>query len=142
MTQAQTGDSVKVHYTGTLDDGSQFDTSRDREPLEFKIGDKDVIPGFEKMVIGMAVGETKSEKIPAEDAYGPYHSERVLEVDRNNIPQDADVKVGMILEMRHQDGRRIPVVVKDISDDKLTLDANHPLAGKDLTFEIELLEIN
>ena len=141
MTQAKKGDKVHVHYTGTLEDGTEFDSSRNRDPLEFTIGKNEVIPGFETIVTGMTVGETKKETIPSEDAYGPHHDERVMDLDRDRLPQDLEVSVGQLLEMRHPDGHKIPAMVTGITDDKVTIDANHPLAGKDLTFEIELIAI-
>jgi len=141
MAQAKKGDKVQVHYTGTLEDGSEFDTSKNREPLEFTIGKGEVIPGFETIVSGMNTGETKKETISSEDAYGPRHDERVMELDKDRLPDDLEISIGQLLEMRHPDGHKIPAMVTGLSDEKVTIDANHPLAGKDLTFEIELLSI-
>jgi len=141
MVEAKVGDTVKVHYTGSLIDGTEFDTSKNREPMEFKIGAEQVVPGFEQIVIGMQPGETKASTVACDDAYGPRDDKRVLDVDRKSLPPDVEIEVGQVLEMCHEDGARIPVMVADVGDDKVTLDANHPLAGKDLTFEIELLEI-
>ena len=141
MAAAQNGDVVKVHYTGKLDDGTVFDSSVGREPLEFKLGDDQLIPGFEQAVIGMSVGESKTTKIPADEAYGPRRQEMVLVVGREEFPPDIDPQVGEVLRMRDFDGREFRVRVVEISEDSVTLDGNHPLAGQDLTFEIELVEI-
>lgn len=139
MAQAKYGDVVKVHYTGKLDDGTVFDSSTDRDPLEFTIGNGEIIPGFEQAVIGMKPGETKTIKIPSDEAYGPHHEEMVLEIDRNEFPADLNLRAGLQLQMGQDDGRAIPVMVIDISESSVTLDANHPLAGKDLTFDIRLV---
>ncbi len=141
MTQAKTGDTVKVHYTGTLDDGTVFDTSAEREPLAFTLGEKQMIPGFENGVLGMTVEESKTIKIPSDEAYGPYHDERVIEVERGHIHPDVQVEVGQMLEMTTQDEQKVMVMVKELSDEKVKLDANHPLAGQDLNFDIKLVEI-
>ena len=141
MTQAKTGDTVKVHYTGTLDDGSTFDTSAEREPLEFTLGDKQMIPGFENAVMGMAVDESKTFKIPSDEAYGPHHDERIIEMGRDQVPADMKIEVGQQLEMASQDGQRVIVIVKEVTEETLKLDANHPLAGQDLNFEIKLVEV-
>ncbi|MBC8379273.1 MAG: peptidylprolyl isomerase [Planctomycetes bacterium] len=141
MTQAKTGDTVKVHYTGTLDDGSTFDTSAEREPLEFTLGDKQMIPGFENAVMGMAVDESKTFKIPSDEAYGPHHDERIIEMGRDQVPEDMKIEVGQQLEMASQDGQRVIVIVKEVTEETLKLDANHPLAGQDLNFEIKLVEV-
>ncbi|MFN3326488.1 MAG: peptidylprolyl isomerase [Bryobacteraceae bacterium] len=141
MAQAKQGDRVKVHYTGELVDGTVFDSSEGREPLEFTVGSGSVIPGFEEAVVGMAPGETKKEKIAPEHAYGPHRSEMMLELERSNVPPDLELEVGQRLELRSSDGRAVPVVVADLTDEKVTLDGNHPLAGKDLVFTIELVEI-
>jgi peptidylprolyl isomerase len=138
---AQQGDKVKVHYTGKFDDGTVFDSSEGSEPLEFTIGEGQVIPGFEKAVVGMSTGEKKTEKIPADNAYGPYMEEMVLKVDRKQVPADLDPQVGDQLAIQNPEGHAIPVIITDVDDDSITLDANHPLAGQDLTFEIELVEI-
>jgi peptidylprolyl isomerase len=141
MAQAKTGDNVTVHYTGKLADGTVFDTSKEREPLNFAIGDGNLIPGFESAVVGMAAGESKTTEIPAEQAYGPHRDDMVLTVDRQQIPDTIPLDLGQQLQIQHPNGQAIPVLVTEISDGKVTLDANHPLAGKDLTFEIELLAI-
>ena len=141
MTQATIGDKVKVHYTGKLEDGTVFDSSVDHEPLEFTLGEGQVIPGFEKAVVGMNPGETKISTVPAEDAYGPYANERVLAVDRNQFPQHIDPQVGLKLQVNQGDKAPMTVTVAEVSDEKVILDANHPLAGRDLTFDIRLMEI-
>jgi peptidylprolyl isomerase len=138
---AKEGSTVKVHYTGKLDDGTVFDTSIERDPLEFTIGDGDVIPGFEQAVIGMTPGELKTVTIPAEEAYGPYDEELVIEVDRSKIPEDIEPEIGMQLQGTLESGAVIQYTVIAVSESTVTLDANHPLAGKDLTFDIELVDI-
>jgi peptidylprolyl isomerase len=141
MAQAKSGDTVAVHYTGKLDDGTVFDSSEGGTPLEFAIGSGNVIPGFEQAVIGMSPGDTKTTTIPSDDAYGPYFEERVLVVDRQQIPSDLPIDIGAQLQIQQQGGMVIPVVITDITDQEVTLDANHPLAGEDLTFEIRLVSI-
>jgi len=133
------GDTVKVHYTGTLDDGSVFDSSRQREPLEFTIGQDQVIEGFEQAVTGMQVGETKTVHIPSDQAYGPYRQDLVFNVERGLLPDGT--QVGQTLEMTQTDGSKLYVTVLEIGQESAILDANHSLAGKDLNFEIELVEI-
>ncbi|ACK65420.1 peptidylprolyl isomerase FKBP-type [Rippkaea orientalis PCC 8801] len=141
MVQAKLGDQVTVNYTGKLDDGTIFDSSIDREPLQFSLGEGDVIPGFEEAVTGMSPGDTKTVTIPCNQAYGPYHEEMVIVVDQQQIPAELGIEVGQQLQIRQGEDEIIPVIITDISDSKVTLDANHPLAGQDLTFEIELVEI-
>jgi peptidylprolyl isomerase len=141
MTQAKKGDTVNVHYTGKLEDGTVFDSSVDREPLQFTISEGRIIPGFENGVIGMKPGETKTVNIPADKAYGQHRKDLVLVVDKSKIPSHLEPKVGQQLKLNQPDGRAVPVRVTNITQSKVTLDANHPLAGKDLTFEIELVEI-
>jgi peptidylprolyl isomerase len=141
MAQAKNGDTVKVHYTGKLEDGTVFDTSIERDPLQFTIGEGRVIPGFEQTVVGMNPGESKTTKIPADKAYGPHRKEMVLVVDRNQFPVDLKPKVGQQLQSRQADGGAMRVTVTDVSESSVTLDANHPLAGKDLTFDVRLVEI-
>ena len=140
MASAKKGDTVKVHYTGKLDDGSVFDSSRERdEPLEFKIGEGEVIPGFEEAVEGMSAGDEKTVTIPADQAHGDYNPQLVHEVDRGQIPESIPLEVGGQLQVQGQDGRAFVVTVAEVNDDSVKLDANHPLAGKDLTFELELV---
>ena len=141
MAQAKTGDTVKVHYTGKLDDGTVFDTSADREPLEFKIGEGQLIPDFEQAVVGMNAGESKTIQIPSDNAYGPHHEEMIMVVDRKEFPQDLEPKVDQRLQVRQPDGQEFVVTVTAVSETNVTLDGNHPLAGKDLTFDIQLAEI-
>lgn len=141
MLQAKMNDRVRVHYSGTFGDGSVFDSSLEREPFEFVIGQGMVIPGFENGVIGMNVGETKKVSIASEDAYGPYREDLVGIIDRSRIPENIELEIGMVLQMRSPDGGITNVTVKDISDEGVTLDLNHPLAGKDLVFEIKLMEV-
>jgi peptidylprolyl isomerase len=141
MEQVKSGDTVKVHYTGKLEDGTVFDSSVNDEPLEFTVGSGQLIPGFEQAVVGMEPGQTKVEKIAADQAYGPYMEEMVMEVDRATMPPDFEPEVGQALEIQRSSGEIIPVVITDVTDASVTLDANHPLAGMDLIFEIELLEI-
>jgi peptidylprolyl isomerase len=138
---AHSGNLVRVHYTGRLDDGSVFDSSQGREPLEFTLGSGQVIAGFDRAVTGMAVGETRSTRIPADEAYGPRRDDLVLELEREQIPEGIEVTVGTELQLQQSDGQMVPVTVADVNAQSVTLDANHPLAGKDLLFELELVEI-
>ena len=140
MAQAKTGDTVRVHYSGSLDDGTEFDSSREREPLEFTLGEGRVIPGFELAVVGMNEGESKTITIPSKEAYGPYRDDLVIVVDRKSLPDDLDPKKDEILELRQGD-QSFGARVIDVAPDNITLDANHNLAGKDLTFVLELVEI-
>lgn len=142
MSKAETGNKVKVHYTGRLDDDTQFDSSAGRDPLEFTLGTGQVIPGFEKAVTGMGVGDTKTVTIPADQAYGPHHAELVMEVERGQIPPHINPEVGQQLEIHQQDGRTVGVVITEVTNEKVSLDANHPLAGQDLIFDLELVEIS
>ncbi len=139
---ANNGSMVKVHYTGTLSDGSVFDSSLQREPLQFKLGCGQVIPGFEEAVLSMNVGETKTVTIPADQAYGQRHDELVLVVEKEKVPAELNAKVGDKLQMRQPNGAPVTVVVTEISETTVTLDANHALAGKDLTFELTLVSEN
>lgn len=142
MKQANTGDNVKVHYKGSLDDGTVFDSSLDCDPLEFTIGGGQVIPGFEDAVIGMNPGETKTSIITSDKAYGPHLEEMVVAFNRDQLPADLQPSIGQVLRFRRNDGYIIEVTVLEASDSSVTFDGNHPLAGKDLIFEIQLLEIN
>jgi len=139
--QVKNGDTVQVNYTGKLADGTVFDSSVERGPLEFTLGAGQLIPGFEKAVLGMKVGEKKTVIIPADEAYGPHRDEQVVEIPREELPSDLTPQVGQQLVVTQQDGRQIIVVITEVSDETVTIDANHPLAGKDLTFEIELVKI-
>jgi len=141
MVQAKQGDTVKVHYTGKLGDGTIFDSSLDRAPLQFTIGAGDIIPGFETAVLGMNPGESKTQVIPTDQAYGPHLEEMVVTIDRQQIPPEIQPEVGQQLQIQQPDGQVLPVVITDVSTASVTLDANHPLAGEDLTFDIQLVEI-
>jgi peptidylprolyl isomerase len=142
MAQAKAGDTVQVHYTGTLADGTIFDSSAGRDPLEFRLGSGQVIKGFDDGISGMEVGEHKSVNIPVEDAYGPAHEEYIFMIERAELPADIPLELGMTLNM-HEDGnpQPTPVIVRDLTETTVTLDANHPLAGQDLTFDVELVGI-
>jgi peptidylprolyl isomerase len=141
MTQAKQGDTVQVHYTGRFKDGTVFDSSQGREPLEFQLGAGHVIPGFDAGVTGMAIGETRQVEIPADQAYGPYMPELAGELERNRLPEDMTPEVGMVLQMMHPSGMPFNVTIVGVSDETVTLDANHPMAGKDLVFDLQLVEI-
>lgn len=141
MSQAKKGDTIKVHYTGRLDDGTIFDSSKDREPLEVTMGTGSVIPGFENGLEGMAVGDTKTINIPTEEAYGVARDEMISEVEKSEFPSDITPEVGLELQLTQPDDSIINVTVSKIEGDKITIDANHPLAGKELIFELEMTEI-
>lgn len=141
MTQAKTGDTVKIHYSGTLHDGTTFDSSAGRDPIEFAVGAGAVIPGFDKAVEGMTVGESKSITIPPEEAYGPHHEQLVQEVPADALPDGLTPELGMQLQGTRGDGETVLFTVTGIADDAITVDGNHPLAGHALNFEIELIEI-
>jgi len=141
MTQANEGNRVKVHYQGLLNDGTVFDSSYESDPLEFTIGEGEIIPGFEDAVVGMQAGDKKNVAVTSEQAYGEYKEERKIEIERSQLPEDITPEIGMVLQMDTPNNRTLYVTIVDIGDENLTLDANHPLAGKDLNFEIELMEI-
>ncbi len=141
MEKAKVDDTVKVHYTGKFEDGTVFDSSEGRDPLEFTLGKKMVIPGFEAAAMGMSPGETKTIKIPAEEAYGPRHEEMVMEVSRASMPTEIEPEVGQVLQIGQSYDQMLQVVVAEVTETSVVLDANHPLAGMDLVFEIELVEI-
>jgi FKBP-type peptidyl-prolyl cis-trans isomerase 2 len=141
MSTAKSGDTVLVHYTGKLQDGSVFDTSEEREPLEFRLGDGDIIPGFQDAILGMLLGETKTTAIPPEAAYGPHRAEMVLEFGMDQVPDDMEPQVGHRLELQTMTGEAVPARVVEVSENSIKVDANHPLAGEKLTFEIRLVEI-
>jgi len=141
MSQAKDGDTVKIHYTGKLDDGTQFDSSEGQDPLEFTMGQGQMIPGFEKAVEGMAVGDKKSVNIPAEEAYGERHEQLIQEVPKNALPDDLQVEVGMPLQAQGGDGQVIDLVITTVNDESIIVDGNHPLAGQALNFDIHLVEI-
>ena len=141
MQQAQKGDTVKVHYHGKLISGETFDTSSGRDPLEFEIGSGSVIKGFDEGVKGMAVGQKKTINIPVDDAYGPRSDDMLIEFPKDRFPQNVEIEEGMQLMMSNGSGQNIPVTVSEIKETSVILDANHPLAGEDLIFDIELVEI-
>lgn len=142
MAKAQNGDTVRIHYTGRLSDGSEFDSSAGGDPLEFTIGQNEVIPGFENAVTGMAPGEKKTVTIPCDEAYGPHRDEMTTLVERDQFPAGDTPEIGQQYEMVNQEtGQSFVMTVAEIQDDGIVLDANHPLAGEDLTFDIELVAI-
>lgn len=141
MSQATAGNTVKIHYTGTLEDGTQFDSSEGREPLEFQLGSGQVIPGFDKAVEGMAVGESKSVTIPPDDAYGERNDQAIQEVPKSALPPDLVPVEGMSLQAQGQNQQPVQLTVVAVDDDSITVDANHPLAGKALNFDINLVAI-
>ena len=139
--KAEHGNTVKIHYTGKLDDGTVFDSSVDREPLEFTIGAGQVIPGFEAGVIGMVIEDSKNVHIPADQAYGSHRKEMVAVVDKSQFPPEIEPKIGSMVDVCQEDGSTVSAAITEVSESKVTLDANHPLAGKDLNFDIELVGI-
>lgn len=143
MPEAKAGDTVKVHYTGKLKDGTQFDSSEGREPLEFTIDEGKIIPGFEQAVIGMSPGEHKTVVIPEAQAYGPRREEAVQEAPKSALPPELEPQLqeGMQLQANNPQGQPMILTVTRVGDESITLDANHPLAGQDLIFELELVEI-
>jgi FKBP-type peptidyl-prolyl cis-trans isomerase 2 len=141
MQQVKQGDTVKVHYHGRLTDGTIFDSSEGRQPLEFKVGSGMVIKGFDESVKGMNVGEKKTVSIPVDEAYGPRQKEMVISFERKNFPPDIEPEVGMTLNMHSEDGNTLPVVIAEVNADTILLDANHPLAGEDLIFDIEVVDV-
>jgi peptidylprolyl isomerase len=141
MEKAKIGDTVKVHYTGKLQDDTVFDTSAGGDPLEFTIGESHVISGFESAVTGMEAGDSKTVSLPPEQAYGPHHNELVFQVERGALPPDIDPAVGQQLQFQRPDGQVVALAVTGVGESTVTLDANHPLAGEELTFDLELVEI-
>ena len=141
MPTAKQGDTVRVHFTGTLEDGTVFDESGKEEPLEFKIGEGKIIAGFEECVIGMEKGETRTTTVPAENAYGERSDDRIVKVDRTEVPGGMELELNRQVQIRSKDGVTMPAMVVELTDTEVTLDANHTLAGMDLTFSIELIEI-
>lgn len=141
MAEAKNGDTVSIHYTGRLEDGTVFDTSENRDPLEFTLGEGNVIPGFEKAVQGMEAGESKTATIPSDEAYGQRRDDLVLSVAKEQLPEDLEPEVGQRLQMQAGDGQTFQVVISEVEEESVEVDANHPLAGEDLTFEIELVDI-
>ncbi len=141
MQQVKSGDTIKIHYHGTLNDGSVFDSSLQREPLQFEVGSGMVIPGFDSGVMDMKIGDKKTVHIPFMEAYGASIPEMIMDFPRSQFPADMTPEIGMQLQMSSQDGQQFSVAIVAISDEFVKLDANHPLAGKDLTFDLELVEI-
>ena len=141
MSQVKQGDKIRVHYTGRLEDGSEFDRSASDQPLEITVGENSVIEGFEQAVLGMTVGERKTVTIPPDQGYGPRRDEMMQEIDRSTIPEELELKLGARMEASGEE-TMLTLTVVEIGEKTVTLDANHPLAGKDLTFEIELLAID
>ena len=141
MQQVKKGDKVKVHYHGRLNSGETFDKSEGREPLEFEVGSGNVIKGFDDGVTGMTVGDKKTINIPFDEAYGPRNPDMIIEMPKERFPKDMELEVGMPLGMSDGQGQQFQVVIMEIKDDVVLLDANHPLAGQDLTFDLELVEI-
>lgn len=141
MTEVKTGDTVRIHYTGTLADGSTFDSSAGRDPLEFTVGSGQIIPGLDKAMPGMAVGDSKKIDVVADEAYGQPDPAARQAVPRTEIPDDVPLDLGTQLQVQTPDGQTMAVTVAEVTEEQVTLDANHPLAGKDLTFDIELVEI-
>ncbi len=141
MQQAKKGDTVKIHYHGKLTDGTTFDSSEGREPLEFELGSGMVIPGFDSGVTGMSVGDKKTIHIPAADAYGETNPEMILEFPKAQFPPDMTPEIGMQLTMNNSSGQHFNVTIIEVKEDTVTLDANHHLAGKELIFDLELVDI-
>jgi FKBP-type peptidyl-prolyl cis-trans isomerase 2 len=141
LSKVKNGDTVKVHYTGKLEDGSVFDSSVERDPLEVKLGEGKLIPGFENAVIGLEVGDSTTANIESADAYGERREDLEVTVERSQLPEDIEPQVGMQLQLNQPNGQPVPVQVTKVEDENIIIDANHPLAGKDLTFDIELVDI-
>jgi len=141
MKEVKEGDTVKVHYTGKLQDGTVFDNSRNREPLQFKVGAGQMIKGFERAVIGMKEGEQKEEEISSINAYGDRRQDLVVEVAKERFPDDIEPEVGKKLSIKNEKGVTVPVIITEDKGEQVVLDANHPLAGQDLIFDIEIVEI-
>ena len=142
MTEIKQGDKVKVEYTGKLEDGTVFDTSEGREPLQFEVGAKQVIPGFEKAIEGMKKDDEKTFTLKADEAYGEPKPELSQEIPKDKLPKEPEPKEGMMLSVGTPDGRQMPARIAKVSEDKVTIDLNHPLAGKELTFEVKVVGVN
>ncbi|MFO7904972.1 MAG: FKBP-type peptidyl-prolyl cis-trans isomerase [Planctomycetota bacterium] len=141
MTKAEDSKKVRVHYTGSLDDGTVFDSSQERDPLEFTIGSNEIIPAVENAVKGMEEGEEKQVKVPPTEAYGERNEQAIMEVSKSQLPSDVDVKVGTVLQGSTQDGDTMRLQVTEVNEDSVTVDANHPLAGQNLNFDLKLVEV-
>ncbi|WP_420566684.1 FKBP-type peptidyl-prolyl cis-trans isomerase [Thalassovita sp.] len=142
MTEVKSGDTVRIHYTGTLADGSTFDSSEGRDPLEFTVGSGQIIPGLDKALPGMTVGEKKTVEIEPGEAYGETQADAIQAIPRSNVPPEIPLEVGLQLQMQSPSGQVVPVTVVEITEEEVTLDANHPLAGKALTFAFEIVSVN
>ena len=140
--KAENGSTVKVHYKGTLEDGTIFDSSEGREPLQFTVGSGEVIPGLDTAVTGLEAGESRTTTIPADQAYGPHHPDRIIEVTREDIPSDFKPNIGDVVQLKDPQGQPVHATVEEIGENAVKFDANHPLAGKDLTFEIKVAAIS
>lgn len=141
MSLVKMGDTIQVHYTGRLEDGTEFDSSRGGEPLRFTLGGGEIIPGFEEAMVGMAAGESKTVSLPPDKAYGDHSNELVMTVDRSQVPDEIKPEVGLMLGLTNEHGQSIPVTITEVTDSTITLDANSPLAGKTLIFDLELVAI-
>jgi peptidylprolyl isomerase/FKBP-type peptidyl-prolyl cis-trans isomerase SlpA len=141
VAQANQGDEVQVHYTGKLEDGTVFDSSEEGEPLSFTIGENRVIPGFEEAVTGMEPGDSKTTEVEPEQAYGEHRDDMVMEMERDQIPGEVDPEVGQQLQLRLENGQTVPVLITALGEETVTIDANHPLAGRKLIFEIEVVDV-
>lgn len=136
------GNQVSVHYTGTFDDGEVFDSSQNREPLAFEVGAGQMIQGFDQAVLGMKQGESKKISLAPEEAYGPRNEELIIDIPNTNFPDDLKLEVGMMLQMTNQSGQPVPATVVEINEESVKMDVNHPMAGKTLNFDIEIVEVN
>lgn len=141
MSEAKSGDTVKVHYTGTLADGTEFDSSRGQEPLEFTLGEGQMISGFEEAVVGMEPGENKTVTLVSDEAYGERNEAMVQQVPRSAIPPEIELSEGLLLQAQGPEGETLRFTVADFNEEAVTVDGNHPLAGRDLTFQLELVQI-
>ncbi|RYH12114.1 peptidylprolyl isomerase [Tropicimonas sp. IMCC6043] len=142
MSTVTAGDTVRIHYTGTLKDGTTFDSSRDRDPLEFTVGSGQIIAGLDAAIDGMEVGESKTVEVPCAEAYGAHDAEQVQQVPRGDIPDHIPLETGLRLQAQTPNGQAMQLVVTEFDDESVTLDANHPLAGHDLTFEVEVVSVD
>ncbi len=140
MKEVNNGDTIRIHYTGTLEDGSEFDSSEGKNPIEFTVGSGNLIPGFENGVLGMTIGDKKTITIPPEDAYGEKREDLLAKIDKNDLPKNMSPEVGMPLQLKKPDGGSINVMITEVETDSVTFDANHPLAGCTLIFDLELVE--
>jgi peptidylprolyl isomerase len=141
MSEAKSGDTVRINYTGKLTDGTQFDSSVGREPLEFQVGSGQIISGLDREVEGMKVGDKQTVTVPAEEAYGPHDPAKVQQVPRTALPPELELQEGMQLQAQTPQGGQMMLIVTTVGEEEITVDANHPLAGKDLVFEVEMVEI-